>query len=249
MKWLGVIAFVILGYVMAFRILVGINNQNHAKMEARKLSEQLILSEQYYDTLVKQVEKIRAYNHDLRYHVETLSGLCAAQDWKGVCEYVESMSCELPKSLPKQYCPVGAANALLQYYAGLCSAEDIEFRCQVYIPQDTQIQPLHLCIILGNGLCNALEAVQKLPKDAQRYIALRVMTEGGKLAISIENPCPTEPQPDQNGGYRTTKRESGHGLGMGNIWEAARHYNGWCKSDWANGIFTLRVMLTEKMAV
>jgi sensor histidine kinase regulating citrate/malate metabolism len=98
-------------------------------------------------------------------------------------------------------------------------------------------------------LCNALEAVQKLPKDAQRYIALRVMTEGGKLAISIENPCPTEPQPDQNGGYRTTKRESGHGLGMGNIWEAARHYNGWCKSDWANGIFTLRVMLTEKMAV
>jgi sensor histidine kinase YesM len=243
LQWAGVILIVCIGYVVAFRALYTLRDRAMTEMEKRSLVENLEMSEEYYDTLIKQVDQTRSVSHDMKHHIRALNGLCAEQDWEGIVKYVEGMGTTMPKSMPKKYCMIGAVNALLEYYAGVCEQENIEFRCQVYIPQKIKIQELHLCIILGNALQNALEAVRKVSEDTNRYISIKIASADGKLAIVIVNPCLTEPVADDSGGYQTTKKEPGHGLGLGNIREAADHYGGWCGARWFNGVFTLQVML------
>jgi hypothetical protein len=246
LRWLCVMGYVTIGYILTFRILSIVCGQTKIEQENQNLVEQLVLSERYYNNLEEKIRETRAYNHDMKYHVEALQGLCTCQDWNGVAKYVSEMKSELPGRMPKQYCQVGAVNAILEYYENLCKKEGIDFRCQVYIPQTTLVQPMYLCIIYGNGLQNAFEAVNAGGKDSQRYIVLKTASAEGKIAITIQNPCLTEPVVDEKGGYQTTKRTPGHGFGLGNIRDAVGCCNGWCGTSWLEGIFTLKVMLLDK---
>lgn len=248
-RWLGLTAFVAIGYVLAFKTLTSIRKQTITETEKQHISEQMALSEKYYATIVGQVEQTRAYNHDLRYHIKVLSGLCSSEDIQGIKNYISDMGRELPESLPKQYCSIGAVNALLEYYAQLCRRRNIDFRCHVHIPSDTKIMPVHLCVIFGNALQNALEAQQELNTDTARYIELKAAYANGKLAISVCNPCPAEPAQNEDGGYRTSKKESGHGIGINSIETTALHYNGWSRAVWEDGIFSVQVVLNDKQSV
>jgi hypothetical protein len=245
LAWVGIILFVLFAYAMAFKALLSLNDQSTAEKDAQCLEEQLALSEEYYRGLVQQVELARSYNHDMHYHVETLNGLSAAGDMAGMQEYVAEMGKDLPGSLPKQYCAVGAVNALLERYADQCRERGIDLRCQLELSPQTKIHPIHLCVIFGNGLQNALEAVEKLPEEALRWIEVQAKQEGERLAIRITNPCPQ--RPDLRGGRpATTKTEPGHGMGLENIQAAAGRYSGWSGASWENGVFALSVVLRDK---
>lgn len=78
---LGMIVFVLMGYVLAFRTLRSLLARETVENSARQLSSQLALSEQYYKTLLERIEQSRIRNHDMRHHVNALSGLCAGM-WK-----------------------------------------------------------------------------------------------------------------------------------------------------------------------
>jgi hypothetical protein len=239
--WMLLSAFIILGYVVAVRALVVIRERDAAENQARALGNQVALSERYYDSIIKQTEATRAYHHDLRFHVGTLSGLCAKGDVEEIRRYVNEMSNELPDPVPGQYCAVGAVNALMEHYASLCKQQRTELRCQLCIPADTKIQPLHLCLIFGNAMQNALEAVQD--KD-ERWIAVQAVYKYGRLAIRMANPCPDKP--DMDHGCPSTKNGDGHGLGLENIRAAVERYSGWFGVAWDNGIFTISADLKDE---
>lgn len=244
--WLGMIVFVCTCYVLAFRTLLSIRDQTSAEHASAQLTAQLSLSEQYYDTLVEQIEQTRVYHHDLRHHINALAGLCADGQLEEISRYIAAMGQALPESLGARYCKVGAVNALLEHYAEHCRGREIEFPCEVRIPADTGIQPLHLCVVFGNALQNALEAVLRMEPSAAPFIEVKAAVAEGRLAISVRNPCAKEPESDGSGGYRTSKEGPGHGLGLTSIRETARQYGGWCGGEWAEGVFTLRVILNCK---
>jgi sensor histidine kinase YesM len=180
----------------------------------------------------------------MHYHVETLNGMSAAGDIAGMQRYVADMDKDLPDQLPTQYCDVGAVNALLDRYAGICSQENIQLRCQLRIPPDIAVHPIHLCVIFGNTLQNALEAVEKLPPDADRWIEVKANRERDRLAIQVTNPCPERPD-ISDGRVRITKKVPGHGMGLENVRAAVQRYNGWSGASWENGVFALNIELRD----
>jgi sensor histidine kinase regulating citrate/malate metabolism len=230
--------------VVAFKAMLAVSEQEAAESDACRLEEQIALSEEYYKSLVEQVELARSYNHDMHYHMETLNGLSAAGDLNGMQQYVADMGKDLPGSLPTQYCTVGALNALLGRYADTCKQENIQLRCQLNIPANTGVHPIHLCVIFGNALQNAIEAVEKLPPEMERWIEAKANQREGRMAIQVTNPCPERPNIN-NGHVKTTKQESGHGMGLENVRTAAQRYNGWSGASWENGIFALNVELND----
>jgi hypothetical protein len=244
LEWIGIILFVVVAYAVAFKAMLAVCDQEAAENDANRLEEQIALSEEYYKSLVEQVELARSYNHDMHYHMETLNGLSAAGDLDGMQQYVADMGKDLPGSLPTQYCEVGAVNALLERYADICRREDIQLRCQLHIPANTKVHPIHLCVIFGNALQNALEAVEKLAPGMERWIQVRANQEQDRLAIQVTNLCPDRPEIN-NGHVKTTKRESGHGMGLENVRTAAQRYHGWSGASWDNGIFSLNIELHD----
>lgn len=239
---LGMIAFVLTGYVLAFRTLRSLLTQEDAENSARRLASQIAMSERYYKTLLERIESVRIINHDMRHHLNTLSGLCAEGKWDEVSRYVSDMASRIPASVHSSYCGVGALDALLGHYESLCAEKDIPFRCQVRLPELSGIDPLHLCVIFGNGLQNAVEASEKLDAS-KRGISIRALIADGCVAVSIANSFAGNVQADANGDIATSKPEPGHGLGMASIRETARGYNGWSGFTAKDGIFTLNVML------
>ena len=63
----------------------------------------------------------------------------------------------------------------------------IRLECRVEVPTELFVDGTDLCIILGNLLDNALEAVENLPLS-QRLVKLVVRLEKGALYIMVENP-------------------------------------------------------------
>lgn len=239
----GMIALIVAGYVLAFRTLTTIRRQDAAEESARYLAQQVALSERYYDSLVEQIEQTRMRDHDLRHHINTLAGLCAREDAQVIKNYVNCMVAELPPGRAARYCEEPALNALLDHYAALCGKEDVAFSAQVHLAAGSGVEPLHLCVIFGNALQNALEASLRLPTSAKRFIDLKVAPDGARLAISISNRYDGRLLSDGEGRLSSVKDEPGHGLGLASITETARRYGGWCGTDWADEVFTLRVIL------
>lgn len=162
LKWYGLILLIILGYLLSFRTLSTLKRQILMEQNAKYMAEQMTLLECYYSTLTQQMEQVRIFNHDMHYHFTALSGLCMENNLEGIRSYVEALGQEMPDSLPKRYCSIGGLNATLEYYANLCKEENIGFRCQIRIPGEIKVKPVHLCIIFGNAMQNGIEAVQAI---------------------------------------------------------------------------------------
>lgn len=112
------------------------------------------------------------------------------------------------------------------------------------LPNLASVQPLHLCVIIGNGLQNALEASQQLPEDAERKISIRAVMTEGRIVISITNRFAGQLTISESGEITTSKTEPGHGLGLASIRETIRRYNGWCGVSTQGEEFTLNVTLS-----
>lgn len=240
---LGMIAFVLMGYVLAFRTLTVILARDADRAEARQVTAQLTLSEQYYESLVGQLEEARVRDHDLRHHIAALSGLCAQGEREKAQEYLRDMLGALPEKLSGHYCKVGALNALLGHFESQCREGGIRFHCEISLPESLEVEPLSLCVIFGNALQNAVEANLAVEDAAQRFLSLKAAPAQGRLAIELSNRCAAAPQADGAGGYQSTKAEPGHGLGLGSIRATVERYRGWCGATYENGVFTLRAVL------
>ncbi|NCB62707.1 MAG: GHKL domain-containing protein [Clostridia bacterium] len=239
----GLCVFVVVGYLLAFRTLTTLRHQDDAEENTRRLSDQVALTEQYYDKLVEQIEQLRIRDHDLRHHMSVLSGLCTQGSPDEVRDYVSGMVSELPRSSFSHYCDDGALNALLNHYDALCAREQIRFSCQLHLPRTGSLAPLHLCVIFGNALQNALEASLRVSPPESRFIELKAAPDGGRLAISIVNRFNGTILAGKDGQLRSSKSEPGHGLGLSSIRETARRYGGWCGTLCADDRFQLMVTL------
>lgn len=238
--------------VVLSMLVISLNRVKLAADEGRAASEragvlegQLALSERYYADLTAQLQQNRMRVHDLRHHVNALGGLCREGDLEGIRAYVSSMETMTPPAEVRQYCASSAVNALLAYYDALCREAGIEFSCDLRLPPLEKVDPLHLCLIFGNALQNALEAMGRLPRDAKRYLRVQGARTGDKLVLSVENPFTGALRLGPDGLPETHKEEPGHGLGLASIRQTAERYGGWCGVQAESGIFTLQVVLRD----
>lgn len=239
---LSIAALALSGYLLAFRTLAVLRARDTAEAESRRLAEQFVQSERYYDSMVEQIEQTRLRTHDLHHHITAISALCEGEKWEQVRSYVTNLVQEMPRGLPKRYCAIDELNAVLDYYAHQCERSAIAFDCRVELPRQTGIAPLHLCIILGNALENALEASVAVD-EGERFVRVSVACAQGRVAISVTNRFAGQPKSDPDGHLRSTKQEPGHGLGLTSIRETTQRYGGWCGTQIEETIFTLQVTL------
>ena len=105
------------------------------------------------------------------------------------------------------------------------------------------IDGLDLCVIVGNALDNAIEAVQKLPLY-QREIHMKVSRTSNMLLFSFHNYHNDPPRQNGNGSFLTSKSDAhNHGYGLKGISQIAEKYNGDISVDFTETEFTLSVLI------
>jgi sensor histidine kinase regulating citrate/malate metabolism len=140
------------------------------------------------------LQEIRILRHDYKHQIEVIRELANISKVKYIQKYLESAMDAYDQTEPSVYCENLVVNVLLSSYSERYSKNNIAFSIEASLPAeipqlDKSIEPLdtyEICIVLGNILENALEAVLLVPPE-QRRVSLLMKLQDGRLFIEEKN--------------------------------------------------------------
>ena len=193
------------------------------------------------EALRESQQKTRAYRHDLRHHLQYLSGCLENGQYEQAQRYIHEINAEIEAARVVTYCENEAANLIFSAFAARAEAQGVKFSLQAVLPHILPISESDLCVLLSNALENALHACQNLPAaGTARIISVEGYEQAGRLFLQVTNPC-DDPVRFENGIPISSR--PGHGLGVQSICAIVKRYGGVCSFSVNNGIFLLRLSL------
>ena len=112
--------------------------------------------------------------------------------------------------------------------AMLARGEEADIRAEVRVdlPSELPIPSSDLCPLLMNLLENALEANEKAPEGAKKWLRVTMHIRGEYLYVGVENArfAPVNFDPEE-GLYNSTKPGTLHGMGLKSARATARKYH------------------------
>ena len=171
-------------------------------------------------TSMKELEELnltlRAQRHDYLNQIQVVYGLLDMDEYEDAKTYMHSVFKEITKVSRALKTAQPAINALLQAKLQVAERQGIDLYLDVRTDlKALQIEPWELCKALANIIDNAMTALKDQEEDKEVHIHIE-QTEKAYI-FKISNNGPQIPLNQRkvifNQGY-TTKKESGHGMGL-----------------------------------
>jgi hypothetical protein len=132
-------------------------------------------------------------------------------------------------------------NAILSSKQQRCIENNIDFITNINISSQISLDEFNLGKLLFNLLDNAIEATNKVVNNT-REIHLSINTKANLLYINVTNSKNNAESPIDNK-MKSTKRESGHGLGLLIIQDIVNSYQGTIKMEDLGNTFISNIIL------
>ena len=195
---------------------------------------------EYYQDKQKDEERIQSIYHDMKNHLLVLEGKESTPEAK-------KMAKELRKQIEDYEDYIHTGNDFLDIIikdkVKLAKEKDIDFTIMIDFSNIDTIVALDISTIFGNGIDNAIEAVEKLPKE-KRVILIKAGKINDFISIVMENNYDEKVVSKNN---KTTKKDTFlHGFGISNIRNATEKYGGTCTITKDKGKFVLKILIPTK---
>lgn len=178
---------------------------------------------EYYRMMQEQANNQRVLIHDMKRHINSLSGLLRDKNYTEMEDYLESFS-EDPVFVDVKLSDEPVMNLILTRYKKLCQEKRII--CDFDVRHGT-VASLHkddITALFDNLLSNSFEAAKSSDNG---YINLSVIKENTELLIKIENSCDVAPETDGEGRFVSNKKNKiNHGIGISSIEKIVNRYAG-----------------------
>ncbi len=199
------------------------------------------------DTVNMQIEDYKysqsqaaIYRHDLRHHLNYISACMKEHQISEAQAYITRINSDMEATQVVQYCQNTSVNLILSAYAAQAKKSMAALQISAVVPMVIPMYSTDVCVILANGIENAIHACEKIENIAKREIWVLCIFENSKLMIEISNPYCHEIRFE---GDFPISMEQNHGYGVKSIVAAVQKYNGIYSFSAENRIFTLRVIL------
>lgn len=191
------------------------------------------LQKEYFEILNKHQQETDALWHDMKKHLSLMKTLINNGQQDITAEYIFELETQMNETIKIIRTDHPVLSALLTEQMQRAKKAGICFDIDVRLNSNMKIDPVDLCVILGNLFDNAFEACELLmPKD-EKYIKTSIVQRNHVLIIKIENTY----SPDS-----TTRRRFGkHGFGQKNIRRAIEKYNGKIDINENDGIYEVTI--------
>ncbi|MCI9148411.1 MAG: GHKL domain-containing protein [Hungatella sp.] len=199
----------------------------------KMVEQQAEIQKAYVQEAALRHKQTRAFRHDIKNHLMVLERLLGDNQVEEAKSYLSELK-EASKDLSAGICTGNAAvDALLNSKLSLAGQEGIKVECDIKIPGDTHIKDMEWCILLSNGIDNAINACKKVPKP-KRYLRIESKRKGNFYLITMENSCHEE--------IRQLPRD---GIGLSNIRAVVEAYHGRVESGVSEGIYRLKMLFLD----
>lgn len=181
--------------------------------------------------------------HDFHHHLSVIDTLAQKEECTSITEYIHSV---LTTSFtPAQLCRSGNSiiDAVINSKLNEAQYKGINISYTIHVEDLSAFEQADICAILSNQIENALEACEKM--EDKRNVQIDIRQQEGFVLFKVINNVSKDPFMG-NGNLSSTKADSAvmHGLGLKNIQDIARKYNGSLKSEYVEGHFVSTVLIS-----
>lgn len=234
----------VLSALSLFAIGVYVFGMDRIYLEQKK-AEQYQVQAAVYKMLEEQYSQAERLRHDLKNHLLALCGLWEDQAWEKLGDYLKRMEGSAQLGTNEEATGNRTVDVLLYQKCKMAEDKGIDWECDVRIPKQCRINEFDLCVLFGNLLDNALEACGRLQREAhgqglQPFIRVKAGTVKKCFLLEIKNSMNAAEKP--KGGGKETDNPKGHGIGLLNVSDVVRGYNGVMNTEIQNGIFDISVL-------
>lgn len=201
----------------------------------------MTLQKKYYYKLIQKETGIRQFRHDIKKHIMALEALCEENNFPAVKEYVDALSgLEIRNSL------VHTGNGIADCFVNdlideVLKTDSLTWQVIGKFPDDIAVSENDFCVIFGNAIENAKEALMALPPEREKTFFLTIKHYRERLYITIKNAA-DESATVQDGVFYSTKRGDGTpGYGLHNIKMTVESYGGTVEWHLEEGLFSIDI--------
>ncbi len=213
-----------------------IESKERLNFANEQLKNQLI----HYEELYRYQSEIRTFRHDIKNRLLSLSGLISDGQYTAAIDAINGELNFLEYgngSIINSGNPV--VDAVLQSKLSLAKSKGIRLELTVKINEKIKIDLPDFGVLMGNALDNAIEAAEELGKNKERIIYVKLISLGGRIVFSVENPVNGEVDTKNIATVKTDKLN--HGYGIRSMKTIAAKYDGDVFISCENGSFTVSI--------
>ncbi len=238
----GAIIFFNIGIMVLIRRVE--KSRNMRRMLKMK-EQQAELQENYYKVIHQQYKSSLLLLDNMKERMLTLKSYYDAGDTEEASAYTDSILDCIAKTGMFHGCRDATLAIILEDKRLACKEKGIHLRVKDESSGLGFMDVFDMTVIFSNLLDNAITSCESI-QDA--VIRVQLMQQGSMLAIGIQNPYDNELQL-HNGGFRSTKKDPGHGIGLKNVRSSVEKYGGTLNISTVDGVFDVQILLpmpTEK---
>ncbi|OVE66458.1 hypothetical protein CCS79_18865 [Clostridium diolis] len=236
------VIIIILSYIVVFIAIRSINKNMELEYKFKIIDTQVELQKQNYKSLNKAIESYYELKHEIRHHMLVVKSMIDAKNYIAASEYMEKLTeSEISKNVGI-LCKNFTVDSILKYYMSIARKNDIDFKVNLNIPEDINIDKLDLSIVIGNCVKNAIEACDNIKDKGKKYINIRAEIKGFQLIVKIKNSFNGQIIKEGNI-IKTSKTEDGHGIGLINIRNIVEKYNGYLNIKYDYNEFEVDIIM------
>lgn len=235
---IGILVITVLIWIM----LIKISKDSEFELQYKLLQQQYKYQNENILQANKSMENISAIRHDMKNKLLVIGQYIKNGDTDNALKMCGACGGEVQQSTGTF---INTKNSMLNAIVNvkLSQANEKYIDTQVLVTEALEdVADTDLCIMLGNVLDNAVEAVSKLPEDNRR-IKVKFERKGGYRLIIVKNSI-AQSVLKSNPKLRTTKSDKAmHGIGTKSLEKTVRKYKGEVHYTEKDGLFCVGIVL------
>lgn len=215
-----------------------VEENSQLKIKLKLLEQQSTLQYEFYEEQGEKYNESIKILHDVNKHLNMIENLYEAKKDDMAKTYAKEIGQMLiPLSL-EDYTNNPILNVLLNDKKRIASIHSICFNLDIGAVNLSFMEPIEVTTVFGNLLDNAIEACDLVP--GHRYIDMKLNTYNEFIVLNISN-C-TIPIEKWNSGKPVSRKGKSHGIGLLNVENIIKKYNGSMVLEEANKKFSCKII-------
>lgn len=238
-------------YMVLLWVFSLIEKQHQMERQHSLLETQVSAIRQHCDQLQDINQNMRIMRHDLRHYCQLMENALGADNHEEACSVLEQIKDKVSSAqmdgTAGSYTPVSgnyqissSVNSLLSYYQHLADKYSISLKISLTMPQEPSFDMIEFCVLISNGVENAIHACMKITEPSKRKIVISGEMKREQFFFEIKN---TYQGSIHFENHRPVSTEEGHGYGVQSICAFASKYNALLDFQDDGNWFRLRLLI------